>query len=178
MSNIEKLRYPIGEFNPKDSYTAEEISNNVLTIENFPVKLQIEVKDLADEQLDTCYRAGGWTLRQVVHHVVDSHINSYVRFKLTLTEDTPTIKPYYEARWAELPEAKSAPINLSLPLLDALHKRWVAMLINIAPEQMQRKFHHPESGNDIALDELIHLYAWHSNHHLAHITELKKRMGW
>ena len=178
MSDIEKLRYPIGEFSPKDSYTAEEISSNIITIENFPAKLQMEVEDMTDEQLDTRYRPAGWTVRQVVHHVVDSHVNSYVRFKLTLTEDAPTIKPYYEDRWAELPEAKSAPVSISLPLLDALHKRWVTMLRNISPEQLKRKFHHPESGKDIALDEVIHLYAWHSSHHLAHITELKKKMNW
>jgi hypothetical protein len=105
-------------------------------------------------------------------------MNSYIRFKLTLTEEKPTIKPYYEDRWAELPEAKSAPIELSLPLLEALHKRWVVMLKKIAPDQLKRKFHHPESNKEISLDELIHLYAWHCSHHLAHITELKKRMEW
>jgi hypothetical protein len=178
MSDLKRLRFPIGEFSPKDSYTAEDINNNINTIGNFPAKLAAEVENLTDRQLDTPYRTGGWSGRQVVHHVADSHMNSYIRFKLTLTEETPAIRPYYEDRWAELPEAKSAPVNLSLPLLDALHKRWVVMLKNIQPEQMHRKFHHPESGKNITLAELTHFYAWHCEHHLAHITELKKRMGW
>jgi len=178
MNDINHLRYPVGEFSPQASYTASDIEQNISIIEQFPEKLKNTVSGLTDKQLDTPYRDEGWTIRQVVHHAADSHINSYTRFKLTLTESTPTIKPYYENRWAELPEAKTAPIELSLPLLKALHKRWIVMLKNITPEQMKRKFQHPESNREIALDELMHLYAWHCSHHLAHITELKKRMKW
>lgn len=178
MNNNNHLRYPIGDFNPKKNYSPQEVNQYIDTIDMYPKKLTDAVKNLTEKQLDTPYRDGGWTIRQVVHHVVDSHMNSYIRFKLTLTEEKPTIKPYFEDRWAELPEAKSAPIGLSLPLLEVLHKRWVVMLRNITPEQLKRKFHHPESNKDTALDELIHLYAWHCSHHLAHITELKKRMKW
>jgi hypothetical protein len=172
------LRYPIGEYNPKTDVTPDDIKENITIIESFPGNLKKEVTGLSDAQLDTPYRQDGWTVRQVVHHVVDSHLNSYMRFKLTLTEDNPAIRPYFEDRWAEIPEAKSAPIELSLPLLEALHIRWVVMLRNITPQQLKRKYFHPETKNEATLEYLIGMYAWHSEHHLAHITELKKRMNW
>jgi hypothetical protein len=172
------LRYPIGEYSRKKEITSDDIKGYIETIEAFPARLKQAVSGLTDLQLDTPYRPGGWTVRQVVHHAADSHINSYTRFKLTLTEDTPAIKPYFEDRWAELPEAKTAPVELSLGLLEALHGRWIVMLKNISGAELKRKFFHPESKVETALDELMGLYAWHCDHHLAHITELKKRMNW
>lgn len=177
-TELKKHQYPIGEYSRKKEITSEDINGYIKAIETFPAGLKQAVSGLSDSQLDTPYRTGGWTVRQVVHHVVDSHINSYTRFKLTLTEDTPAIKPYFEDRWAELPDAKSAPVELSLGLLEALHSRWVLMLKNISEKDLKRRFFHPESKKEMALDELMGLYAWHCDHHLAHITELKKRMNW
>lgn len=178
---LHALRYPIGEFGeyrPKTGITEYDVRRYISIIDSFPAQLRKKVETLNDSQLDTTYRDGGWTVRQVVHHVVDSHINSYTRFKLTLTEDKPVIRPYYEDRWAELPEAKTAPVSLSLPLLDSLHKRWAVMLKNINSEQLKLRFYHPENKTEMALDELICHYAWHCEHHLAHITRLKERMNW
>lgn len=169
------LRFPIGEFSPKDNYTSSEINDFINTIEALPRKLIQTVSGLTDTQLDTSYRPGGWGIRQVVHHIADSHINSYTRFKLTLTEDTPAIRPYFEDRWAELPEAKSAPVELSLPLIDSLHKRWVVMLKNLTGVQLKRRLYHPETKKEMTIEQLMHLYAWHSDHHLAHITGLIER---
>jgi len=138
--------------------------------------MQEAVRGLNDEQLDTPYREGGWTVRQVVHHVPDSHLNAYCRWKLALTEDVPTIKPYDEAAWAQLADAK-LPVQVSLALLKSVHKRWVTVLKAMAPEQGARRFQHPELG-ERNLDQYLALYSWHSRHHVAHITELRKRMGW
>jgi uncharacterized damage-inducible protein DinB len=135
------------------------------------------VKGLSAQQLDTPYREGGWTVRQVVHHVPDSHLNSYIRFKLALTEEEPTIRPYMEDRWAELPEARTAPIELSLSLLEDLHKRWILMLRAIQPTEWKRTFRHPEIG-PMTLEKNLALYAWHGRHHVAHVTALRERMGW
>lgn len=135
------------------------------------------VAGLNDQQLDTPYRPGGWTVRQLAHHVPDSHLNSYVRFRLALTEDEPTIKPYYEDRWAELPDARTAPIHTSLALLGSLHERWVLLLRSMAPEQFARTFRHPELGL-MTLDKNLALYAWHGQHHVAHIAGLRERMRW
>jgi len=139
--------------------------------------LRKEVENLSDEQLNTPYREGGWTIRQVVHHLPDSHLNSYVRFKLALTEDNPKVKTYEEHLWAELKDTFETPIEVSLNLINSLHKRWVVLLKSLSDEQFERTFNHPEWGN-IPLDKTLALYAWHSRHHLAHITELKKRMNW
>ena len=135
------------------------------------------MKGLSAQQLDTPYREGGWTVRQVVHHVPDSHLNSYIRFKLALTEEEPTIRPYMEDRWAELPEARTAPIELSLSLLEDLHKRWMLMLRAIQPAEWKRTFRHPEIG-PMTLEKNLALYAWHGRHHVAHVTALRERMGW
>ena len=135
------------------------------------------MQGLSEARLDTPYRPGGWTVRQVVHHLPDSHLNSYVRFKLALTEEEPTIKPYYEDRWAELQEAKTAPIELSLALLDSLHKRWVLMLRSMKSEDWKRTFRHPDLGV-VSLEKNVALYSWHGRHHVAHITSLRERMGW
>jgi uncharacterized damage-inducible protein DinB len=171
------LRYPIGKFQPPASVTDAERAALVDQIAALPAELRSAVSTLDDTQLDTPYREGGWTVRQVVHHVPDSHVNAYTRFKLALTEDVPTIKTYEEAQWAELPEARSAPIGVSLALLEALHQRWVLLLRVLAPAQFARTFRHPEMGV-MTLDQQIAMYAWHGRHHLAHITSLRTRMGW
>ena len=142
-----------------------------------PSKLREAVAGLTDAQLDTPYRPGGWTVRQVVHHLPDSHMTSYARFRLALTEDQPAIKGYYEDRWAELPDARTAPVELSLTLLEAVHKRWVLLLQSLTPEQMERTFRHSEMGL-VPLHKNIALYAWHGRHHVAQITSLRQRMKW
>lgn len=177
-TEFQKLRFPVGEYEPMESITQEDIKNYISAIEQFPAKLRSAVEKLSDEQLETTYRPEGWTIRQVVHHVADSHMNSFSRFKLALTEDNPTIKPYFEDRWAELPDTKSAPIEYSLPLIEGLHKRWTVMLKNLSPEQQKRTLYHPEHKRNIPMDEYMHLYAWHCDHHLAHIVNLKEKMKW
>jgi hypothetical protein len=143
-----------------------------------PAALRAAVAGLSDAQLDTPYRPGGWTVRQVVHHVPDSHLNAYVRIRLALTEDTPTIKPYEEARWAELPDARSLPVEASLTLLEALHARWVTLLGGLGAADGARRLRHPEHGRLMTVDELIAMYAWHGEHHVAHVTSLRARNGW
>ncbi len=174
---MEDLRYPIGPFRPKPTITDDERKEMIRQIAETPGLLRKAVDGLSDAQLDTPYRPGGWTVRQVVHHLPDSHLNSYVRFKLTLTEHEPTIRPYKENLWAELPEAKTAPIEISLALLESLHRRWVMVLKNLSSEHFAKILIHPESGK-MNLDRLLQLYAWHGRHHIAHITELRRRMGW
>ncbi|HET9949510.1 MAG TPA: putative metal-dependent hydrolase [Longimicrobiales bacterium] len=146
-------------------------------IQGHPARMRVALSGLSDEQLDTPYRAGGWTLRQVVHHVADSHVNAYVRFKLAVTEDRPTVKTYEEHLWAELPDGRSGPIEVSLAILDALHARWVTFLGSLTPEQFARELHYPGLGA-ITVDSLLELYAWHGRHHEAHVTGLRERMGW
>ena len=170
-------RYPIGQFAWNGPATPEQRSRFIDDIAAAPQRMRSAVAGLTESQLDTPYRDGGWTVRQVVHHVPDSHVNAYTRFKLALTEDVPTIKTYEEAEWAELPEARSAPIGVSLALLDALHERWVLLLRVLAPTQFARSFRHPELGL-MTIDQQIAMYAWHGRHHLAHITSLSTRMGW
>ena len=170
-------RYPIGKFDQSITVTIEMRNDFIKTIEALPLQLRMEVENLSQKQLDTPYRDGGWTIRQVVHHLPDSHINSYVRFKLALTEDNPQIKTYEEHLWAELPDSFKTPIDVSLNLLESLHTRWAILLRSLTDEQFEKTFQHPEWGN-ITLSKTLALYAWHSKHHLAHITELKKKMGW
>ena len=170
-------RYPIGRFDRKTNVTKEMHGDFIKIIKALPSQLRKEVEDLSQYQLDTPYRDGGWTIRQVIHHLADSHINSYVRFKLALTEDNPQIKTYEEHLWAELPDTFNTPIEVSLQLLDSLHIRWAILLNELTDRQFERTFQHPDWGN-ITLNKTTALYAWHSKHHLAHITELKKRMGW
>src|SRR5262249_10530754 len=135
------------------------------------------VQGLSPQQIETPYRDGGWTVRQVVHHVPESHMNAYIRFKLALTEDEPTIKPYREDRWAQLPDCQATPLEVSLALLESLHERWVGLLHLLKPEDWKRTFRHPELGI-VSLEKNLALYSWHGRHHVAHITELRKRMGW
>ncbi|MGH9360461.1 MAG: YfiT family bacillithiol transferase [Thermoanaerobaculia bacterium] len=171
------LRYPIGRFERVHEVTEVTRREWIHAIAEAPAALRRAVAGLGEEQLDTPYRPGGWTVRQVVHHVPDSHLNAYLRCKLALTEDEPTIKTYMEDRWAELPEARTAPIEVSLTLLDALHRRWVLLLEALPAAAFHRRLHHPEWGS-LSLDDLLGMYAWHGRHHVAHITSLLARMGW
>jgi len=177
-SDLETLRYPIGKFKPPVNIGNDDIQRWIEVLKNYPQQLREAVSGLNDSQLDTPYREGGWTIRQVVHHVPDSHMNAYIRFKLALTEENPSIKPYLEDRWAELPDSKSAPIGVSLDILEGIHKRWVLVLNNMSAPDFKRTFHNPESKVTRTLEVVLCLYDWHAKHHLAHITELKKRMGW
>jgi uncharacterized damage-inducible protein DinB len=170
-------RYPIGKFSFESSLSEDQRNTLIADIEHAPAALRMAIEDLSPQQLDTPYREAGWTVRQVVHHVPDSHMNAYVRFKLALTEDGPTIKPYAEDRWAELPDTRSTPLEVSLALLDSLHNRWVRLLRTLSPEDWKRTFRHPELGL-VSLEGNLALYAWHGQHHVAHITELRRRMGW
>ena len=171
------LRYPIGPFAPDPTPTAQSRNLHIAQIEGTPVRLRRIVTDLSPEQLDTPYRDGGWTVRQLVHHVPDSHMNAYIRCKLALTENTPTIKPYNEDAWARLKDSELTPVEVSLSLLEAVHIRWVTLLKSLQPQDFERKFNHPERGTQ-TIDELIALYDWHGNHHMAHITGLRDRMKW
>lgn len=176
---MEDLRYPVGPFTPKGAaLTSAERGAHLERIAAHPRRMRELVEDLNDAQLDTPYREGGWTVRQVVHHVVDSHVNSYVRFKLGMTEDVPAIRPYDQARWAECGEAATAPVALSLELLDALHRRWVTFLHTLSAEDFARKMYHPEMEEEITLDTLLELYGWHCAHHEGHIEALRTREGW
>ena len=170
-------RFPIGKFSYSGTLSPEDKTKFLDDIEQTPTRLRAAIAGLSDAQLDTPYRDGGWTVRQVVHHVPDSHMNSYVRFKLALTEQEPTIKTYMEDRWAELPEAKSAPIEVSLALLDSLHERWILFLRSLKPEDWKRTFRHPEMG-PMDLEKTLALYSWHGRHHVAHITKLREAKGW
>lgn len=175
---MDDSRYPIGRFKSvKRPLAADERRAHIETIRTLPRAMREAAAGLADAQLDTPYREDGWTARQVVHHVVDSHVNAYVRFKLAVTEEHPTIRPYDEKRWAELPDATTLPVEASLAILDALHARWAAFLEALDVASFARTVHHPEMG-DLTLDALVELYAWHGAHHVAHLTGLRARRGW
>lgn len=171
------LRYPVGRFERPATVTAADRQLFVAAIAAAPAQLREATAGLDDARLDTPYRDGGWTLRQVVHHLPDSHVNAYVRCKLALTEDNPTIKTYVEHRWAEMADAKSAPIQSSLQLLEATHQRWLACLQALPAEAFARQLVHPDSG-PMTIDTLLALYAWHGRHHIAHIAELRRARGW
>src|SRR5438270_12983949 len=171
------LRYPVGKFEYQGPSNESQRRLLIQQIADTPGNLRSATKALSQAQLDTPYRDGGWTVRQVVHHLPDSHMNAYVRFKLALTEEEPTIKPYAEDRWAELADSKSTPIEVSLTLLESLHERWAQLLRSLSPEEWKRQFRHPQLG-EVPLEKNVALYAWHGRHHVAHVTELRKRMGW
>jgi uncharacterized damage-inducible protein DinB len=175
------LRYPLGKFEWIPPENEEQMAKRRLhyteVLVKAPSDMSAAVKELSAAQLDTPYRPGGWTVRQVVHHVPESHMNAYIRFKLALTEDHPTIKTYDEAEWARLPDVPVTPIEVSLQLLAALHTRWVDTVRNMRPPDFARTLFHPERGT-LTLDQLLAMYAWHSAHHTAHITSLRRRMGW
>jgi DinB superfamily len=170
-------RYPVGKFHYEGPPSEEQRQKFIEEIEEAPAALRAAVQGLTPQQIETPYREGGWTVRQVVHHVPESHMNAYIRFKLALTEDEPTIKPYEESLWAQLPDVQSTPLEVSLALMDSLHDRWVRVLRAIQPKEWKRSFRHPELGV-VPLEKNVALYAWHGRHHVAHITELRKKMGW
>ena len=177
-AQLEALRFPTGRFHrPSFPLSPADRTRMIGVIAETPAKLRAAVAGLSEQQLDTPYRDGGWTVRQLVHHVPDSHINSYVRFRLGLTEEAPTIKTYEEDRWAQLADARSAPIEMSLMLLDSLHERWVILLRAMTPADWSREITHPEHGK-LPLDFFLALYAWHGPHHVAHVTGLRTRQGW
>jgi hypothetical protein len=176
MTELDDLRYPIGRFSQPATSMAGIRAANIETLRQLPELLRAAVSGLSDAQLDTPYREGGWTVRQVVHHVADSHVNAYMRTKLALTEDWPTIKPYDEAAWAKLADS-SLPVEISLEFVDALHGRWVALLESLSDEEFHKGYVHPERGRQ-SLATMLGLYDWHSRHHTAHITRLRARQGW
>jgi uncharacterized damage-inducible protein DinB len=171
------LRYPIGKFESPKVISDQMRSQFLQQIAETPSKLRLAVKGLNEQQIDTPYRAEGWTVRQVVHHIPDSHMNAYIRTKLALTESEPTIKPYHEDLWAQLYDGKTAPIECSLTLTESLHERWLVLLRSLTPKDFTCTFRHPERGL-MTIDSLVALYAWHGCHHVAHITSLRDRMGW
>ena len=174
---MEDLRYPIGKFKRPEKFTPAERVAAIEAVAATPEAMRKALKGLKDAQLDTPYREGGWTVRQVAGHVPDSHMNAYIRFKLALTEDQPTIKTYKEGPWSELPDTKRTPVEVMLTLLESLHKRWVTLLRSIPAADWAKTFNHPENGL-MNLDQLLALYAWHGKHHVAHITSLRDRMKW
>ncbi len=177
MTMTEDLRYPIGEFDRTTVHSAGDRSSRIDDIIDLPAKLREAVAGLNESQFDTEYREGGWTIRQTVHHLADSHMNSLIRFKLALTEDSPpVIKPYFEDRWAELGDSRM-PVDFSLRMLDTIHARWASLIRSLSEDDFKRKFVHPETG-EWTLEEALALYAWHSRHHTAHITRLRERNGW
>jgi len=177
MTELDDFRFPIGRFSPPASSMAGIRIANIHTLRQLPDNLKAAVASLTDAQLDTPYREGGWTARQVVHHLADSHMNAYIRYKLALTEDWPTIKPYDEAAWANLPDSRWLPIEGSLVLITALHERWVQLLETMTDEDFHKGYTHPEHGRQ-NLSKALAMYDWHSRHHTAHITRLRARQGW
>ena len=175
--NLEQLKYPIGQFEHTGNISREDVQNWINEIAALPEQLRSTVEGLTEEQLDTPYRPEGWTVRQVVHHIADSHLNSVIRFKLTLTEDTPTIKTYFEDRWADLADYRLLSLESSLSFIASLHDRWVILLRSLDRNDLSKEFIHPDSGR-VDLARNIGIYAWHGRHHVAHITNLIERMGW
>ncbi len=175
--DLELLKYPIGKLKIDGEITDEMLKLFIKEIEDAPAELRKVVEDLNEEQLDTPYRPGGWTVRQVVHHLPDSHLNTYIRFKLALTENEPSIKSYNEAAWANLKDSILTPVSVSLDLFEALHKKLVILLRSMSRDDFRKSFHHPERGL-VRLDYNVAIYAWHGKHHIAHITSLRKRMDW
>ncbi|MHB1922420.1 MAG: YfiT family bacillithiol transferase [Chitinophagaceae bacterium] len=176
--DLEDLKYPIGKFVPPTKYTREDIDSWIVDLKHFPQNLELTVQSLDAFQLNTPYRPDGWTVQQLLHHLPDSHMNAYIRFKLGLTELNPTIKPYQENLWANLPDSHSTPVNVSLTLLHALHLRWTNLLIGMDLSDFEKTVFHPERKSNIKLKEMLAMYSWHGQHHLAQISRLKERMNW
>jgi uncharacterized damage-inducible protein DinB len=174
---ISDIRYPIGRFEHIDELSPEQRMRKIAHIKSAPLRLEQALQGLHDLQLDTACRPGGWTVRQIVHHLPDSHLNGYLRMKWALTEDEPTIKQYDQDAWSALPDATRGSVDMSLALLDAIHRRWAHLLLCLTPDQYQRRFDHPESG-PMTIDGLLAEYAWHGGHHIAQITVLRERRGW
>lgn len=177
MSDLESMRYPVGRFTPATGTGPGIRAEHIASLRLLPERLRAAVRGLSDAQLDTPYRDGGWTVRQVVHHLGDSHANSFIRFKLALTEDWPTIKPYDEAAWAKLADSTSLPVDISLDFITALHARWTALLLSMTEEDFAKGFNHPENGRQ-TLARALAIYEWHGRHHTAHITNLRARNNW
>ena len=182
MDEDEKLRYPIGKENEQKAYDKEyneELKSSLINdIRMLPQSLDFAIQNLDEDQLQIPYRAGGWTVHQLIHHIADSHINAYIRFKLALTEENPTVKPYDQDAWANLSDSKKLPVNISITLLHALHKRWCELLENLTETEWRRTVYHPERKVELTLWDLLKSYAWHSRHHTAHILQLRERMRW
>ncbi|MDR7209840.1 YfiT family bacillithiol transferase [Flavobacterium piscis] len=176
--DLEKLKYPIGKFKTPTEYTSEYISNKIKEIESFPERLNTATIHLTDEQLNTPYRPGGWTVRQVIHHCAESHMNCYIRIKWALTEDNPVIKAYDETLWSDLPDGLKMPIQPTLTLLEGLHYKLGYIMRNLSESDLEKSFIHPENNSENKIKQIIGTYAWHGNHHLAHITTLKKYKDW
>ena len=176
--DLEKLKYPIGKFSCPTEISEEELKMWLNIIEKFPARLEILVADLNDEQLDTTYRPDGWTVRQVIHHCADSHLNSILRFKWALTENVPTIKPYDQDGWAKLGDSLEAPIEFSISLLKSLHAKWVYLLRKLTKEDLKKTFYNPETEKELTLETTIGIYSWHCEHHYSHIANLIKNKNW
>ena len=177
MQNLDTLRYPIGHFDAGQSFSSAETRQHIAAIAELPIKLTELVGKWGDDRLDTPYRPDGWTVRQLVHHIADSHMNAYVRTKLALTEDNPTIKPYEEGEWAKLADSQ-LDVALSLVILRNLHQRWVAVLESLSANDLQRTYYHPGSQKNVTLSEMIGMYVWHGEHHYQHAYRLAERNGW
>jgi hypothetical protein len=175
--DLEKLKYPVGKFVAPTEYTKSDMNKWMEEIESLPFLCRNELRDFTEEMLNEPYRPGGWTARQVIHHIADSHINAYIRIKLAITEDTPVIKPYYEDRWAQLKDTLNASPEISLNLLDALHNRLVLLLKNMSQSDFERTYYHPESKSEVKLKTVLALYAWHGRHHLEHIRNVKRKFA-
>ncbi|WKL46208.1 putative metal-dependent hydrolase [Flavobacterium pectinovorum] len=176
--DLEKLKYPIGKFIAPKTYSSDYILAKIEEIESFPERLKQETGDLNNDQLNTPYRPGGWTVRQVIHHCAESHMNCFIRIKWTLTENNPVIKPYDENHWSALQDNLHMPIESSLNLLEGLHARLAFLMKSLSETELEKSFIHPENNSEYKIKEIIGLYAWHGNHHLAHITSLKKYKNW
>ena len=174
---MQSLQYPIGKY-IEQPFSDTQLKEWLLNIQSLPLQLEHAITDLDTHQFNTPYREGGWTIKQVVHHVADSHMNAYIRFKLGLTEDKPTIKPYDEKAWATMIDSENLPVNISITLLHALHIRWNEILQNMTPDDFKKEVYHPEHKTHMSLWYLLGMYAWHSRHHVAHITSLREREGW
>lgn len=178
MTELEKLQYPIGKFQAVGPVDQAAVDQAITDIDSLPEKFIQSIRHLTKEQLDTPYRPGGWAVGQLVHHVVDSHMNAYVRMKIALTEEDPTIRPYDEGEWAKLDDSSTTPVQVSLDMLALLHRRWVKLIQSLDGNQLKRKYYHPGDKEWVNLRTMLCMYAWHGNHHLAHFTELIKREGW
>ncbi|RKS98160.1 YfiT family bacillithiol transferase [Chryseobacterium defluvii] len=178
MSDLEHKKFPIGPFEWPAHISDIELDEHIKVIKSFPGRLKNLIEDFNDDQLDTQYREGGWTVRQLINHIADSHINSFIRFKLALTEDNPTIKPYDEAKWAELQDSRNMPVKPAMRMIKGTHQRWAILLKSLTNKQFERTFHHPEQQKDYDLRNYLAFYVWHCHHHFAHIENLKKEKGW
>ena len=177
-NDLERLKYPVGRYEKPEQNMPGLQRESLNVLRQLPMWMDACIENLDEAQLYVPYRPGGWTIAQVVHHVADSHMNAYIRLKLAMTEDNPTVKPYDEKAWAELPDNNSVPVNISVTMLHAMHRRMVALLEAMTPQDFERTYYHPEHKRDFPIWEMVAMYAWHSRHHTAHIMELRKRMNW